>query len=126
MFSIMNKEGKKMTKLTKEQEKVFKFITEECTKIALEKIHHYFTDFTCYDIPKFMELAKAGKQAFWMIRDTGTHLLTISGSSEDYVKNNELYNSLKSYNDEIYLLDFRTGEVKLFEYVGGDTLTIKL
>lgn len=33
-----------MIKLTNAQEKVFKAITAECTEIALEKIHHYFTD----------------------------------------------------------------------------------
>lgn len=104
-----------MIKLTKEQEKVFKFITEACTKIALEKLHHYFTDFTCYDIPRFMEFTKTRKQAFWMIRDSGTDLLEIFGSPEKYAENNELYSSFKTYNDEIYLLDFRTGEVKLFE-----------
>lgn len=107
-----------MTILTKEQARTLKAITEECTEIALEKIHHYFTDFTCYDIPKFMELVQTGEEAFWMIRNTGTYLLTISGSPEDYwlkVKNNELYNNLKNYNDEIYLLDFKTGEVTLFD-----------
>ena len=114
-----------MTKLTKEQEKKFGFITEKCTKIALEKLHHYFTDFTCYDIPRFIEFTKTGKQAFWMIRDSGTDLLEIFGSPEDYIKNNELYSSFKTYNDEIYLLDFNTGEVKLFD-VNGETLTIKL
>ena len=114
-----------MTKLTKEQEKIFQFITEECTEIALEKLHHYFTDFTCYDIPRFIEFTKTGKQAFWMIRDSGTDLLEISGSPEEYTKNNELYSSFKIYNDEIYLLDFDTGEVKLFECVGGQTLTVK-
>lgn len=111
--------------MTKEQEKVFKFITEECTKIALEKLHHYFTDFTCYDIPRFMEFTKTRKQAFWMIRDSGTDLLEIFGRPETYAKNNELYNTFKSYNDKIYLLDFKTGEVKLFE-INGEELTTKL
>lgn len=114
-----------MIKLTKEQEKIFKFITEECTKIALEKIHHYFTDFTCYDIPRFIEFTKIRKQAFWMIRDSGTDLLEISGSPEEYAKNNEFYNNLKIYNDEIYLLDFNVGEVKLFD-INGEELTFKL
>ena len=111
--------------LTKEQEKIFKAITEQCTEIALEKLHHYFTDFTCYDIPRFIEFTKTGKQAFWMLRDTGTDLLEIYGNPEEYAKNNELYNDFKIYNDEIYLLDFNSGEVKLFD-VNGEELTIKL
>ena len=74
--------------MTKEQDKVFKFITEECTKIALEKLHHYFIDFTCYDIPRFIEFTKTRKQAFWMIRDSGTDLLEIFGSPKEYAKNN--------------------------------------
>ena len=114
-----------MEQLTKEQENIFQCITHECTGIALEKLHHYFTDFTCYDIPRFIEFTKTGKQAFWMIRDSGTDLLEISGSPEEYAKNNELYSSFKTYNDEIYLLDFRIGEVNLFECVGGQTLTVK-
>lgn len=114
-----------MEQLTKKQERIFQCITHECTEIALEKLHHYFTDFTCYDIPRFIEFTKTGKQAFWMIRDSGTDLLEISGSPEEYAKNNELYSSFKTYNDEIYLLDFGTGEVKLFDII-GEKLTIKL
>lgn len=76
------------------------------TDIALEKIKHYFTDFTKYDIPMLIE---SGKSSYiWLVRDTGTWLVNI----DDEEKIDYLLESMINYSDEAYWINLEAGTVE--------------
>lgn len=65
------------------QEK-YRQIICKMTKIAIDYIKSYFTDFTSFDIPQLCEMindVECGRDRYtaagmlWCIRDTGSHLL---------------------------------------------------
>lgn len=78
------------------------------TDIALEKIKHYFTDFTMYDIPTLV--TSGGISYIWLVRDTGTWLIDI-----DHVGNAvscELLKTVIKYSDEAYWINLEAGTVE--------------
>ena len=78
------------------------------TDIALEKIKHYFTDFTMHDIPTLV--TSGGISYIWLVRDTGTWLIDI-----DHVGNAvscELLETVIEYSDEAYWINLEAGTVE--------------
>lgn len=78
------------------------------TDIALEKIKHYFTDFTIYDIPTLVK--SGGISYIWLVRDTGTWLIDI-----DHVGNAascELLETVIKYSDKAYWINLEAGTVE--------------
>lgn len=82
-------------------------VIEKMTKIALEKVKHYFTDFTKFDIPMLVE--SGGINYIWLIRDTGTWIVNIN--SQEKI-NCHLLESMIGYSDEVYWINLEEGTVK--------------
>lgn len=77
------------------------------TDIALEKIKHYFTDFTMHDIPTLVK--SGGINYIWLVRDTGTWLVNIDSQEEIDC---HLLESMIDYSDEAYWVNLEAGTVE--------------
>lgn len=94
--------------------KIYQTIMYTLTPIFDETVRRYKTDFTVYDIPLIINTIKSNSKLFWFIRKTGTHVLKYANDSIDLQDAIQWadYQSLLEYNERVFLIDGKTGEVR--------------
>ena len=74
-------------------------------EITEREIKWYKTDFYDYDRPRIIE--EHPVEFVWMVRDSGTHLMTPRDPEEDKSIWREHYDLLSSYNDLLFYCTMR-------------------
>lgn len=92
-------------------------LIKNMTMVVWENVKHYYSDFTCYDIPY---LLNTDKSFLWFIKNTGTLLIPME------MFNNKYFNIVAKMSELAFLVKPATGELIPFALVskGGQyTLT---